>query len=290
MEQKFRLLKAYRDCEQYRKSFNELAKKTFDLNFEDWYQNGFWKENYTPYSIFDGDQAVANVSVNIMNFDFNGELKHYIQLGTVMTEQNYRNQGLIRRIMKEIENDYQGVDGFYLFANNKVLDFYPKFGFQPAEEYQYWKEVRQAGECTARQVPMKERKDWHRFVEIMQSSVSNGSFEMQGNTDLIMFYITKFMQENVFYLESMEAYVVAEFENGTLTVDNIFAKNRVELNDIVKAFGSSVKEVILNFTPLKPCEFQIRQLKEADTTLFVKGEEMKDFSRRKVMFPALSHA
>lgn len=290
MEQKFRLLKAYRDHEKYRKSFNELAKKTFGLNFEDWYQNGFWKENYIPYSILDGDQVVANVSVNITDFDCNGELKHYIQLVTVMTDKNYRNQGLIRRIMEEIEADYSGADGFYLFANKKVLDFYPKFGFQPAEEYQYWREVTQTGECTAKQIPMKEREDWHRFINIMQSSVSNGSFEMQGNTDLIMFYITKFMKENVFYLEGMEAYVIAELENETLTVDNIFAKDRVELNDVVKAFGSSVKKVILNFTPLEPCQFQRKLLKEEDTTLFVKGEEMKDFGRRRVMFPALSHA
>lgn len=99
MEEKYRLIKAYRDNERYRKSFDELSKTTFDLSFEDWYQNGFWKEDYIPYSIVDGSKVVANVSVSKMKFNYNGKIKHYIQLGTVMTDKAYRNQGLIRRIM-----------------------------------------------------------------------------------------------------------------------------------------------------------------------------------------------
>ena len=59
------IIKKYRDKEELRKSFNELAKKTFGLNFEDWYQNGFWGDNYNPYSIVMDGRIVANVSVNM---------------------------------------------------------------------------------------------------------------------------------------------------------------------------------------------------------------------------------
>lgn len=34
-----------------RRSFNTLAKETFGLSFETWYQNGYWGEKYIPYSI-----------------------------------------------------------------------------------------------------------------------------------------------------------------------------------------------------------------------------------------------
>ncbi len=83
------LIKNYRDNEMLRKSFNALAMKTYGLDFEDWYQNGYWGEAYTPYSIVEEGKIVANVSVNTMDFILDGSRKHVIQLGTVMTDEAY---------------------------------------------------------------------------------------------------------------------------------------------------------------------------------------------------------
>lgn len=239
----------------------------------------------------DGSKIAANVSVNKMDFNYNGALKHYIQLGTVMTDKAYRNQGLIRRIMREIEADFAGqTDGFYLFANDSVLDFYPKFGFEKTEEYRCWKEIEQTGERTAVQVPMEEKRSWNKLEEAIHTSIPNGSFEMLGNSSLIMFYITKSMRENVFYIESLDAYIIAELEKETLYLDNIYAKQKVNINDVIKAFGSSVKKVVLNFTPLDTGGFHVELLKQEGLTLFVRGEDIKELCQRKLMFPELSHA
>ncbi|MEW8993736.1 hypothetical protein [Clostridium sp.] len=37
------ILGNFLDKEQYRKSFNNLAYKTFGLDFEDWYKKGYLK-------------------------------------------------------------------------------------------------------------------------------------------------------------------------------------------------------------------------------------------------------
>lgn len=37
--------------DKFRKSFNTLTKKTFGFNFEQWYQDGYWKDKYIPYSL-----------------------------------------------------------------------------------------------------------------------------------------------------------------------------------------------------------------------------------------------
>ena len=37
----YEIVKHYRDNKALRDSFNALAEKTFGLNFEGWYQNGF---------------------------------------------------------------------------------------------------------------------------------------------------------------------------------------------------------------------------------------------------------
>ncbi|MDE7285724.1 MAG: GNAT family N-acetyltransferase, partial [Lachnospiraceae bacterium] len=110
------IIRNYRNQNELRCSFNQLACKTFDgLDFEEWYQNGYWSERYDPHSIVIDGKVVANVSVNFMDFLWKGQRKRFIQLGTVMTQEGFRNQGLIRQIMNEIEKEYgQKVDGIYL--------------------------------------------------------------------------------------------------------------------------------------------------------------------------------
>ena len=71
------VIKDYRNDTKLRTSFNELAGKTFGLNFEDWYQNGYWTDRYNPHSIVIDGKVAANVSVNRTDFLWNGEIKHF---------------------------------------------------------------------------------------------------------------------------------------------------------------------------------------------------------------------
>lgn len=289
MNENLQLIKDYRDNNQLRQSFNQLAIKTFGLNFEDWYQNGYWKEKYIPYSILHENEIVANVSVNIMQFIFEGERKNYIQLGTVMTDEKYRGQGLAKRLIREIEKDYQDkTDGYYLFANDSVLDFYPKFGYEKAVEYQYEKEVSIQQEKSIIQLSMKNKKQWKVLEEAIENSVPNSRLEMVNNTELIMFYVTKFMQDNVYYNERQDTYVIAEIEEGRLFIHNVFSKTKVDIDEMIHSFGSEVRHVVLGFTPIDNRDYDVIEVSEEDTTLFVKG--ISDFNKSKSMFPTLSHA
>lgn len=289
------LIKNYQNNSTLRQSFNELAQKTFGLSFESWYQNGFWRNNYIPYSMAQGAKIIANVSVNLIDMLWNGNIKHFIQLGTVMTEEKYRHQGLIRKIMKEIEKDFTNVDGMYLFANDSVLDFYPKFGFEKAIEYQYTKQISiTQAEATQTEamlsIPMNNSKAWSLLEHAINHSVPQGCFEMAGNSELIMFYITGFMQENVYYNERLNAYAIAEIENDELYLHAVFAPGKIDLNTMIQAFGKQIRRVCLGFTPECQTGFSARKLKEANTTLFVKGAGFLDFQREQLMFPPLTHA
>lgn len=134
----YKLNKQIRDHEIYRDSFIELVEAVFGLSFRSWYENGFWTDRYIPYAMVDGDRVAANASVNIIDTVWRGEKKRYIQIGTVMTHPDYRRQGLMREIMENILADWkERCDGIYLYANDSVVDFYPKFGFEKAQEYGY---------------------------------------------------------------------------------------------------------------------------------------------------------
>lgn len=287
----YQLMKLDRNNENLRKSFNELAVKTFGLDFEDWYQNGYWKENYLPYVCIKDNKVVANVSVSPMEFNLGGKQVKVAQLGTVMTEESERNQGLIRKIMEKIKRDYQDrTEGFFLFANDEVVNFYPKFGFQTGKEYQYSKSVQITETKSAVMIPMNQKEQWEKLEEIMKKSICQSSMEQENSTELVMFYITKFMQENVFYIESQNAYVIAEADGEVLDLQQVFAEQDVELDEIIAAFGAEIKRVNLGFSPLKMEGWEVSELKEEDTTLFVKGRIFEELEEKAVRFPALSHA
>lgn len=285
------LVKNYRDHEPLRRSFNALAGRTFGLDFEDWYQNGFWTENYNPYSIELNGAIIANVSVNTTDFLWDGRCRRFIQLGTVMTDMAYRNRGLIRRLMEEIERDYTDkADGVYLFANDSVLDFYPKFGFRKAAERQYSKPVQSSRESTAVQVPMRDPDAWAVMEQAIEKSAPCGRLSLVRNSGLPMFYISKFMQENVYFIPSLQAYAVAGIEDGVLYLHAVYAQEQPEPDDVIRAFGGGIRQAILNFTPRSPEGYTAFTRHEPDTTLFVKGGGFAGFDEAGLMFPTLAYA
>lgn len=286
----YEIVKHYRDNKALRRSFNALAEKTFGLNFEGWYQNGFWGDNYDPYSAVVDGEVVANVSVNKTDMVIGGQRKRIYQLGTVMTAEEYRNRGMIRAIMAEVAQDTRDADGVYLFANDSVTEFYPKFGFRRGTEYVYTKAVDQSGENRMVNVPMGASADWAVLSRAMEKSTFRGGCDMAGNPGLIFFYVSQFMKECVFYSEELDAYVIAELEDGELLLHNVFCPNAVSLDEVIAAFGGEVRKVTLGFAPGESAGFDVQELHEEDCTFFVKGGVFEDFEAGKLRIPSLSHA
>lgn len=285
-----RIVKGYRADDALRRSFDALAKRTFGLTFEDWYQNGFWGDDYVPYSVVVDGEVAANVSVNRTDFVLDGEKKRFIQLGTVMTDERYRGRGMIRRLMAEVERDCAGkADGVYLFANDTVLDFYPKFGFRRAAEIRYARAPEPCGAASAVRVPMRDRDSWDRLTAVIRSSAPCGRFSLCGNTGLPLFYVSKFMQDCV-YRVAPETYAVAELEDGVLHLHAVYAEKQPAPEAVARAFGGAVRRVQLGFTPLDTTGWEAETVREDDTTLFVRGAGFRDFERRGLMFPVLAHA
>ena len=284
------IIKHYRDDPALRQSFNALAEETFGLNFENWYQMGYWKDNYNPYSVLEDGKVVANVSVNRTDMVMDGQRKRLYQLGTVMTAPEYRNRGYIRVLMAEIEKDIADADGVYLFANDSVLEFYPKFGFVPEKEYGYSKTVAQTGENRMEQVLMDTPESRGRLLRAMEASTFPTACHMVGNPGLIFFYAAQFMQENVWFCRDLNAWIIAELEESDLLIHNVFADGEVSLDAVIEAFGGAVKQVSLGFAPAVAAGWDCREWKEEDCTFFVKGEAFRDFGEGKRRIPSLSHA
>ncbi|MBQ4264483.1 MAG: GNAT family N-acetyltransferase [Clostridia bacterium] len=284
------IVKSYKDNLQLRRSFNRLARETFGLDFEPWYQKGFWTDAYNPYSVLLDGEIAANVSVNRTDMIIGGERRRLYQLGTVMTGKAYRRRGYIRAIMAEIEKDIADADGVYLFGGDDVLEFYPKFGFVQGMEHIHTKKITQHGACTMERVRMDDPAGWIRLRVAMEKSEFETACTMIDNPGLIFFYAAQSMRDCVYHDRRLDAWAIAEMEDGVLTLNNVFAPADVTLEEVVAAFGAEVRQVKLGFSPKDPAGFDCTPYHEEDCTFFVKGAAFADFAEKKLRIPSLSHA
>jgi len=276
---------------ELRKSLNDLTQNIFGFSFEQWYQDGYWKNQYIPYSLTYGDKIVSNVSVNIMDFKVFGEDKRYIQLGTVMTNPDYRRQGLSRVLIEKAIEDYHGnCDLIYLFANNSVLDFYPKFEFEELKQFQCVKNANTINtQVPIKRLNMNEDSSRRIVIDKVMHAIPISKVSMCTNAELIMFYCTLFMADNVYYLDNYDAVVIADFTEDTVEVMDIFCTQSIPLDIILDAIrNESVKRIVLSFTPQDTSAYETLLIKGEDT-LFAMGKDLELLNSNQFMFPKLSH-
>lgn len=285
----YEIVRACQKDGRLRASFDRLAQQTFGLSFEAWYQNGFWGDAYLPYSAVSGGEVLANVSVNRMDCLLNGEKRRYIQLGTVMTKPEARNQGLIRALMEQIQMDYGACDGMFLWANDSVFQFYPKFGFEAHREYRYHKPFSCTADVSAVPVRMETPEDWRRFLA-EKNRRTGSAIPAIDNDGLLLFYVTQSMRENVFELKELDALAVAAVDGDTLTLYEVYAAQPPELDAVCRSFGKQIRRVELAFTPKNTAGFARCEYREADSTFFILGERLRRDMETIQCFPALAHA
>ncbi len=280
----------YKDDKQLRESFCELANKVFGLDLASWYANGFWQDDYIPYSVIEDGKVVANVSVNICNMKFKSRIHHLAQLGTVMTDPQYREKGygrmLMEKVIAECDRMYEGT---YLYAEEHMMPYYEKFGFERIYEYRCKKKVNITNKAVVEKVPMNSKEDWDKMVDIIQRRQQYGQRIMVNNPGLFMFYLTGPMSECVYYIPSTETYVIAGCEGENLTVHAIFSEEKASLGEVISSFGSGIKNVSLSFTPENNTGFEIRKIEDSDSVLLARGSVFEKSGER-FMFPEISRA
>lgn len=293
LDKDYTFLTAYQNDAEYRIAFNNLVRKIFGLSFEEWYSAGYWNERYIPYTLFDKKKAVANVSVNIMDFNSFGKQQRYIQIGTVLTDKDYRNKKLSRFLMEKVLEEWKGkCDFIYLFANNSVLDMYPKFGFSTVKEYAYSKKLvnNNMSDRKFEKLNMDTQKNRAMLYYYAKNSEIFGNFSMKENADLVMFYCTSFLKENVYYIKALDVIAVAIMNENQLHLYDVFGTKKVKLDNIIDSLANfEINEVTLGFTPKDCSSYEAKEIL-GDETLFVQKNKIDLFEQNKIMFPLLSHA
>jgi hypothetical protein len=212
-----------------------------------------------------------------------------VQIGTVMTEEAYRNRGLSKELMNLIVNEYEDTcELMYLYANDSVLEFYPKFGFVQTEEYVYTRQfTERASKLISRKINMKDVADKAIITRLISTTLPVSKISMIGNPGLDMFYLTAFMSEDIYYIEELDLAAVVDFNEDNMFLLELFCEKEFDMDEVINSLVNKPEmKVTLGFTPLVDNDFSCELLKEEGTTFFVRGKNITGRGR----FPILSHA
>ncbi|KOO46178.1 GNAT family N-acetyltransferase [Priestia koreensis] len=267
---------SYKHDQALRDSFNALATKTFGLNFEAYYQHGYWSERYNPYSLVnESGEIVANVSVNMLSLLIHNKETQAIQIGTVMTDERYRYKGYSTWLMKKVMEDFAHVDVMYLYANQSVLDFYPKFGFLPKQEtlYTYPVVKREVESSAPKKLSGHSTADRYFIYQKAQNrSAISTCFSTVYAAELVMFYCLYVFPDHLYYVEKENAIVIAQHEGAVLHLFDVISEQKVDLETVIHSLVlENTTKVILHFTPSDDlaCE---KEVYEDSNVLFVRQE------------------
>lgn len=295
--EEYKFLKNYISDDVYRKSFSDLAISTFGINFDEWYRQGYLGENYINYSYLCEEKVVANVSVNKFNIIYDGKVKNAIQLGTVMTHENYRNKSLIRKLMNIIFKEYEECELIYLFANKNVLDFYYKFGFKRVVEGKYEINLKQLSELQLENnaiIKLDINKDEH--ITILKK-LQEDRFPVSQrlgiikDKNLLDLYCNCEYGEDLYYITEEDVIVIFRREEDIVKIYDILSKDKFNLDNIIsKVIIKNDKKIQFSFIPESSnykIEFELED--KSDSALFIKEGEEKLKLEDGILFPETSH-
>jgi predicted N-acetyltransferase YhbS len=293
----YQLISDYKHDEHYKASFNTLAQSIFEINFKDWYEKGFWNDRYICYSYVDEGHVIANASITKMTVVLNEKEYTAIQIGTVMTHPDYRNQGLSRQLIHYIIAKYeQECDFIYLFANDSVLDFYPRFGFERIQESSFSLQVSDLNKqhlkpYSLRTLSIDNVTDYQIMQRVAIDRIPVSSIlSVKDNESLLFFYFIIAFNDALYYIEEQDTIVIFQKEEHQLHIFDIISTEKVNIETILNSIISAETEIIhFYFTPDYEINgIQAELITENDDTLFVRPS-LQDLPIH-FMFPSTSHA
>ncbi len=278
----YRLIENYRDDHVLRNEYCRYSKTIFNgLEFATWYQRGFWTERYVPYSLMKDGRIISNVSAYSMNVLLDGREVRGLQIGNVGTLPEYRQQGLSRELMTYVlETNNDSTDLFFLFANESVIDFYPRFGFARQQETVFHRHI--GGSDISRMEPhFQGRKlNIHRPQDfaVIEKAVRNrcpltAVFGVTNCPYITFWHILNIFPEAMIYIEEEDMLIIATEHKGCLHIWDVICAEPVDLSPLIPSIlqHSDTGTAVYHFPPDRFHYVYDEEVEHPDSPLFVRG-------------------
>ena len=294
-----------------RNDFIGFIYESFGFDFDKWYKEGYWSEKYEPHVLVKDNQVVSTVTVNHMKYFF-GEEKTYIQIGGVLTREEYYKKGLSRWLMNQIVEQYKDkCEQIFLLSDDMAVDFYPKMGFKVAIEYIGTYEWKRKYCVLASKQPLNVRNlniectnDRKVLLDCYKQSNQFSIFPSVDCEELVVFYGLEFKKNFFYYFPELELVAIAKIKNNVLTIDDIYGKLDINIeNDGINLINILIKKILeqnkceeeemniqFGFSPKEELSgINLKPLIQKDDTMFLLADKENLFELYKLRFPILSH-
>ena len=249
------VIQNYRDDEKYRNQLFDLIDVVFPgFDFRKWYNLGYWPDEYVPFSIELDGKIVSNVSITKMKVYVNGKAINAIQFGTVATHPDYRKRNLSRYLMEYVINKYENdTDLMFLFANDSVTEFYPKFGFERKHEsvFKLTNEIPEPV-FNSRKLNIDDFKDRELIVKTLAERCAiTKLFGAEDYSSITMWHLLNLYPENMYYLDEEEVIIIAYENENELHIHDIISNDIVDINSVLPKVinNKELKAIYYYFSP-----------------------------------------
>ena len=274
-----KLVSDYKQNDELRGKFNRLAREVFGFDFEEWYQKGFWDSRYVCHSFLEEDQIVSSVSTSSFQVILKGKMLNAIQIGTVMTRKEFRGKGLgVSLTSRVIEQYGPETDFFYLFAHNKVWDYYRKQGFVPVNRFHYlleFKNGRSPGE-PLRKLDVSDPEDFADIIRLSEKrNPVSRTLGILDDTSVFLFFCLNAFRDHLFYSDAMDCLLVFTVSRDKVVhLFDVVCAFELGLSDLIPLICSEnrgAERILFHFKPDFPDLTEEPAVIESSDKMFLKG-------------------
>lgn len=234
-----------------------LFQRVFGIEssiLSDFSNRGLWNDDYFPYTFFHKDQAIANVSAFPLPMKINGTNIKCLGIQSVMTDPDYRKNGLMKTLFKKMVDDLERTyHGAFLFTSSPEL--YTPFGFKVIKQH-YFKidfnkqSIKQEANLKKLE-PLTELEHMKILTEVFNRRVPL-SKQFAPLSYIHCFYFNLYnpsIYEKVYFIEELETIIVFEVEDGTLRIFDIIGERIPTIEELCSYIPDVIGTVEFYFNP-----------------------------------------
>lgn len=220
----------------------------------DFSNRGLWNDDYMPYTFFVGDLAVANVSAFPLAMKINGENTNCIGIQSVMTDPDYRRNGLMKilfqKMLDDIDKTYESA---FLYTSSPEL--YTPFGFKVIKQHYFKKDYAQPSikpkHSLTKLEPLTDLDDLKTLTEVFKKRdpLSNIFSPLTYLGCLYFNLYNPWIYEKFFFIDELKTIIVFEVLDGTLRIFDMIAETVPSLEELCSSIPSAFHTIEFYFNP-----------------------------------------
>lgn len=279
----------YWDDLDARKAFKTFILDIHGLDFTEWEARGYWDKAYTPFSYFKDEQIIASVCIYLLDATVEGRSTKLVQISGVGTSQDWRRQGLSRKLTNLGLDSFRGQHkGVFLFADEEAIPYYLRCGFSSLDESQEFCQINavSAKSGLVRLNP-EDQLDLDRIYSYAKSTAPVSDKFSIFSPKLLMFHALCTLRNKIYEIPELDCLVFFDRDGDVVNIYDILARSIPTFEEIYPYISSETdKQINFHFHTDKLGIRGIQTRALLGNNAFVKGS----FPLSTPVFPFTSRA